>query len=113
MRNIRPSTVIDSILFFLLLSPFPKPAAAELVLGPLEYVQSDSGQIEVSGYSMPSFTFWDGDSLKDLIVGEGATTALPGKVRVYLNIGTKTEPRFGDFFYAQSEGADLVVLSGG
>ena len=113
MLNIRPSTVIGSIRFFFLLSLFPKPAAAELVLGLVEYVQSDSGQIEVSGYSMPSFTFWDGDSLKDLIVGEGATTVLPGKVRVYSNIGTQTEPRFGDFFYAQSEGTDLVILSGG
>jgi hypothetical protein len=113
MRNIRPSTVIDSILFFFLLSPFPKPAVAEFVLGPVEYVESDSGQIEASGYSIPSFTFWDGDSLRDLIVGEGATTVLPGKVRIYSNIGTKTEPRFGDFFYAQSEGTDLVILSGG
>jgi len=113
MRNNGLSTVIGSILLSLLLSPFPKPAAADLVLGPVEYVQADSGQIQVPGYSMPSFTFWDGDSLKDLVVGEGGVTVFPGKVRVYLNVGTKTEPRFGDFLYAQSEGSDLVVLGGG
>lgn len=112
MRNIPPSRVTEAILFFLL-AAFPKIAPAEFVLGPVEYVESDSGQIQVPGYSVPSFTFWDGDSLEDLVVGEGATTALPGRVRVYLNIGTETEPRFGDFFYAQSEGTDLVIIGGG
>jgi hypothetical protein len=113
MRSNGLSTVIGSILLSLVLLPFPKSAAADLVLGPVEYVQADSIPIAVPGYSIPCFTFWDGDSLKDLITGEGATSALPGKVRIYLNVGTETDPRFGSFFYAQSEGSDLVVLSGG
>ena len=97
--------------FFTLLSPIS--ACADLLLGPVEYVATDSVVIKVPGYSVPSFTYWDGDPLKDLLSGEGGTTALPGKVRVYLNVGTKAAPRFSSFSYAQSGGVDLVIPGGG
>jgi large repetitive protein len=63
----------------------------------------------VPGYSVPSFENWNNDGLKDLIIGEGGgPSSAPGKVRVYLNVGTEAQPQFKDYFYAKSKGADLV-----
>jgi hypothetical protein len=76
-------------------------------MGPVEIVEANNVSIVVPGYSVPSFEDWNNDGLKDLIVGEGGG-GFTGKVRVYLNIGTETQPKFKDFFYAQSNGADLV-----
>jgi hypothetical protein len=93
---------------FLLLATLP--AVADLYLGPEQLVQAGGADIQVPGYSVPSLAYWDGDDLMDLIVGEGGD---PGKVRVYLNVGAPGAPQFSDFFYAQSEGADLTVPGGG
>ena len=82
------------------------PAAADLNLGPEGLVQADGVNIDVPGYSVPSFAHWDGDDLKDLLIGEGGN---PGKVRVYLNVGTVSAPQFSAYFYAQSNGLDLEV----
>ncbi len=82
------------------------PAAADLNLGPEELVQADGVNINIPGYSVPSFAHWDGDDLKDLVIGEGGN---PGKVRVYLNVGTVSAPQFSAYFYAQSNGSDLEV----
>jgi hypothetical protein len=81
---------------------------ASLDLEPETFVSDGGGEIQVPGYSVPSFTYWDADGLKDLIVGEGGD-GYPGKVRVYPNVGTPSDPQFAGYFYAQSEGSDLTV----
>ncbi len=78
----------------------------------VEFIQADGADIQVPGYSIPSFEDWNKDGLKDLIIGEGGGT-ISGKVRVYLNVGTETAPQFKDFFYAQANGADLVCTPSG
>jgi hypothetical protein len=91
------------------------PAWAEegsINLGPEEFVQADGNDIVVPGYSVPSFEDWNGDLLKDLIVGEGGN-GWPGKVRVYLNRGTEADPCFTDYFYVQSDGRDLTCAPQG
>lgn len=88
------------------------PAVGQLDLGPEELVQSDGADIEVPGYSVPSFTYWNGDNLPDLIVGQGDGTT-DAKVRVYLNAGAACSPEFSGFVYAQSGGGDLVVPGAG
>ncbi|MFN8179250.1 MAG: FG-GAP-like repeat-containing protein [bacterium] len=88
-------------------------AAAQLTFGPAESVQAGGTDLVVTGYSVPSFVLWDGDGLRDLVVGEGGGTSAQGKVRVYLNVGTASEPAFASYFYAQSLGSDLVVPAGG
>jgi hypothetical protein len=85
---------------------------ATIDLGPEEFVQAGGVDILVPGYSVPSFEDWNNDLLKDLIVGEGGGSG-EAKVRVYPNVGTEAEPAFGDFFYAQSEGADLACVAAG
>jgi len=103
------TTLNVSILIHLLVIP----AAAELNLGPVEYVATDSAYIKVPGYSVPSFDYWDGDGLMDLIVGEGGGGTPDGKVRVYLNAGTTSSPFFTDYFYAKADGIDLVCPGSG
>jgi len=87
-------------------------ARGQLNLGPEQCVQSDGLDIDVPGYSVPSFVYWDGDDLKDLIVGEGSGTKT-ARVRIYLNFGTADEPVFSGHFYAQSDGEDLTVPGSG
>jgi hypothetical protein len=90
------------------------PIQASIVdLGPEERVQAAGADLAVLGYSVPSFVFWNGDSLKDLVVGEGGGTAPSGKVRVYLNTGTPSQPQFSAYFYAQSAGSDLACPASG
>jgi hypothetical protein len=89
-----------------------RSAAGDLHLGSEQLVQAGGSDIDVPGYSVPSFAYWDADELKDLIVGEGSGTYTP-KVRVYLNIGTAGSPEFADYSYAQSDGADLTVPGSG
>ena len=69
--------------------------------------------ISVPGYSVPSFVHWDGDGLKDLVVGEGSGITGFGRVRVYINNGTPGNPLFTGYFYAQSTGSDLQSPGGG
>jgi hypothetical protein len=92
---------------------FPSYCSAALVLGGETLVRANGNVIDVPGYSVPSLVFWDGDSLQDLIVGEGGGGIAVGKVRVYLNIGTDCTPLFRSFFYVQSMGADLESPEGG
>jgi hypothetical protein len=81
-------------------------------LGPEELVQTDGFDITVSGYSVPSFADWNNDNLRDLIIGEGGGFGA-AKVRVYLNVGTETDPRFLNYTYAQSSGLDLTCPASG
>ncbi len=79
-----------------------------LGFGPEEIIQAGGTDIEVPGYSVPSFEDLNEDGLNDLIIGEGAGPRDNGKVRVYINVGTESDPSFSDYFYVQSNGADLV-----
>jgi len=83
-----------------------------LNLGPEELVQANGVDIDVPGYSVPSFVDWNNDNLKDLVIGEGGGNR-DGKVRVYINVGTESNPQFSDYFYVQSEGADLTCPASG
>ena len=78
-----------------------------LNLGPEEIIQANGVDIQVPGYSVPSFVDWNNDKLNDLVIGEGGGFG-DAKVRVYLNVGTEPSPQFSDYFYAQSDGSDLV-----
>ncbi len=83
-----------------------------LDFGPEEIVMADGLDIQVPGYSVPSFVDWNNDDLQDLVIGQGGGSG-DAKVRVYLNVGTEAEPAFSDFFYVQSEGSDLTCPASG
>jgi hypothetical protein len=82
-------------------------ALATLDLGPEQIIQADGEDIFVNSYSVPSFVDWNNDSLPDLVVGDGGGIQTMGRVRVYLNIGTATEPIFTNHFYVIADGMQL------
>jgi len=75
-------------------------------------VQVNGGDIQVDGYSVPMLADWNSDGLSDLIVGE-KTVAGTGKIRVYLNDGTASNPQFNGYFYAHSASGDLEFPASG
>jgi len=111
LRNLN-NPIGNSVVLLGVLLATSLPAAAHLKLGPERLVQAGGVEIAVSGYSVPAFAYWDGDGLKDLIVGEGGGSG-DAKVRVYLNVGSPGAPEFDDYFYAQSDGGDLAVPAAG
>lgn len=87
--------------------------AAGLDLGPEQIIQAGGTDLAVTGYSVPMLADWNGDTLADLIVGEGGYMTGIGKVRVYINGGAPGAPAFAGFSYAQyrpSPGAALTDL---
>jgi hypothetical protein len=80
--------------------------------GPEEVIKADGNDIVVPGYAVPSFVDWNNDHLGDLVVGEGGG-GQPGRIRVYLNVGTEASPLFKNFFYAQSNGQALTFTPQG
>ncbi len=108
-RTLRSLLIAD----ILLLSLSVSASSAGLVLGPEQIVKAGGTNISVPGYSVPSFVHWNGDGLKDLVVGEGSGLTGFGRVRVYINSGTSGNPAFTGYFYAQSEGSDLQSPGGG
>ena len=76
--------------------------------GPEELVRAGGSLIFVTGASAPHWIDWNEDGLPDLVIGEGGGL-LPGKVRVYLNVGAPGEPAFDGWFPVQSGGQDLAV----
>jgi len=107
--------IIATSLLFCFLTPAPllDEPASPLNFGPEEIIQAEGVDILVPGYSVPSFVDWNNDGLRDLIIGQGSGSYPPGKVRVYLNVDTESEPQFLDYFYVQSNGADLTVPASG
>ena len=62
-------------------------------LGPEQVVQAGGADILVDGYSVPSYADWNNDGKTDLVVGEGGS-GYAGRVHVYLNVGTASNPQF-------------------
>ncbi|MHC4509752.1 MAG: FG-GAP-like repeat-containing protein [Planctomycetota bacterium] len=87
-------------------------SASLLNLGPEELVQANGSDLQVTGCSVPSYVDWNEDGANDLVVGEHVSFTA-GKIRVYLNIGGSNDPLFADYFYAQSNGADLTLPAEG
>jgi hypothetical protein len=86
--------------------------AGTLNFGPEQIVQAGGFALTVPGYSVPYYFDWDSDGRSDLIVGQGGG-GQTGKVRVYLNQGTSSQPQFSDYQYVQSLGRDLEVGASG
>ena len=77
-----------------------------------ELLQAGGADIQVNEYSVPSMVDWNNDSLADLLLGEKTADSL-GKVRVYLNSGTASEPAFEAYSYVQTDQGDLTVSASG
>jgi hypothetical protein len=60
------------------------------------------------GHSAPLLVDWDGDGLKDLLVGQFGG----GKLRIYRNTGKKDAPAFDKLEWFQAAGKDGTVETG-
>ncbi|MDZ7264025.1 MAG: T9SS type A sorting domain-containing protein [candidate division KSB1 bacterium] len=66
------------------------------------YVKAGSTDLNVGNRASPVFVDWNNDNKKDLIVGTDE-----GKIRLYLNSGTKSQPAFTTFSNLTSNGVDI------
>jgi hypothetical protein len=72
-------------------------------------LEANGETIDVNiGHLVPSVTDWNSDGKKDLLVGQFSD----GQIRVYLNSGTDSDPKFGEFSYLQA-GAKPISLAAG
>ena len=72
------------------------------------YLQSASTNIDVGYYAAPCVVDWDGDTLKDLILGQFAS----GYIRFYKNEGSNDAPVFNSFSYLQADGVNISMSYG-
>ncbi len=72
-------------------------------------VKADGQYITVDlGHAAPNVMDWDGDGVRDLIVGQFDG----GKLRIYKNYGTDRKPVFRDFKWFEINGAPACVDAG-
>jgi len=72
-------------------------------------VMSGGSPITLSvGHANPLVTDWNGDGLKDLMVGQYSG----GKIRYYQNNDSNDSPVFDGFSYLQADGNDISLSSG-
>jgi len=63
-----------------------------------------------AGRFSPSVIDWNGDGKKDLVIGSHSGT--PGNARLYLNIGTNSEPKFGKEIFLEAGGQPIKLAAG-
>ncbi len=72
-----------------------------------QYVYANGILVDVGYYGSPFFYDWNGDGLKDLIVGQFTS----GRVRVYLNSGSPSTPAYTTFTYLYADGSPISVYA--
>ncbi|MBD3369026.1 hypothetical protein GF402_01530 [Candidatus Fermentibacteria bacterium] len=73
------------------------------------FVQASGVDLVVDGsVPDPYVADWDGDGVKDLIVGQFSQ----GKIRLYLNSGTNASPVFTTYSFLQADGSDITMSYG-
>jgi hypothetical protein len=83
------------------------------VFSTVTLLQDENGTIDIGNYSDPWAGDWNGDGMKDLIVGAFSyNTADYGRMRVYENKGTHADPVFTSFYYMQADGSDIIASAG-
>ncbi len=64
--------------------------------------------IDVGYYAAPCVADWDGDGLKDLVLGQFTS----GNIRFYKNEGTNDNPVFSTYTMIYADGSPISVPSG-
>ena len=85
----------------------PLPEEARLQEGVLLEADGEVINIEV-GHLVPVVTDWDDDGKKDLLVGQFSG----GKIGLYLNTGTDSEPELKFSEYLKAAGEEISLPSG-
>lgn len=72
------------------------------------FVEAGGVDIKVSYYGSPCIYDWNGDGLKDLIVGEFTY----GNIRLYMNSGTNAAPVFTTYTLMTADGVAITLPYG-
>lgn len=92
----------------LLVIPAAPAGAAPPVFYPPVFVESSGDRIDVGSHSSPCVTDWDGDGLKDLILGQFDF----GMIRFYPNVGTNDSPLFEGYTLMCADGEPILLPYG-
>jgi hypothetical protein len=85
-----------------------KGAAASELAAPFR-VEADGKPIDTeTGHAVPLMIDFDGDGVRDLLVGQFSG----GKLRIYRNVGSNTQPKFGAFAWFNAGGKEASVPFG-
>jgi len=99
---------MKTLLLFLMLTAAAALADLPVFSSPF-FVQAGGSDLVVSGsVPDPCVVDWNGDGLKDLVIGQFSE----GKVRFYQNSGTNSNPEFTSFTFLQAGGSDITMSYG-
>jgi hypothetical protein len=97
------------ILYFLLLLPLTVVFADLPTFSDPFFVQANGIDLVVTAsIPDPCVVDWDGDGLKDLVIGQFSL----GKIRFYPNSGTNEVPVFTTYTFLQAGGVDITMAYG-
>jgi hypothetical protein len=72
-------------------------------------LEADGKPIDTdTGHASPFMVDFDGDGVRDLLVGQFSG----GKLRIYRNLGSNTQPKFGPFAWFNAGGKEASVPFG-
>ena len=83
--------------------------AQEALFRPGQLVYAGAAPLAPGSYAIPCVADWNSDGRKDLIVGYRTA----GKVALYLNAGSDTNPVFTSYANLQAGGVDICLPSSG
>ncbi len=84
-------------------------SAQQIQFRPGELLQAADRSLNVGSYAIPCAADWNGDGRRDLLVGYQTA----GKIALYLNSGSVTNPAFTTSVNLQAGGVDINLPSGG
>ena len=94
--------------------PAPTPDTLPRLSAPIR-ILADGKPIEaIIGHAAPFVVDYDRDGVRDLVVGmfgSDSEVVRGGTARIYKNVGTNREPRFGAFTTLQADGKPAVMES--
>ena len=72
------------------------------------FIYDGGVQIDVGYYASPYIYDWDGDTKKDMILGQFTS----GYIRFYPNIGSDENPQFSGYQFLYASGSQITLPSG-
>src|SRR5262245_55829697 len=99
----------NSLIPFAALAMITSPVVSQFQFEQPTRIEAGGKVIDIErGDIAPLYVDFDGDGVKDLLVG----TFTPGDLRIYKNYGTDTKPAFREFEVLQAGGVAAKVPTG-